>query len=87
MCNEVDPNPFGLDPRGAMALYDSRHRPATFTVARPSESKPMVLTHSSYWLDKNVSQHLEKLKKSECGDSGKDSGTMAEGTEVDITRL
>ena len=82
MCNEVDPSPFGLDPRGAMALYDSRHRPATYAVARPSDSKPMVLTHSSYWLEKNRVQQLDKLKGNDTSSGAGDSNTKTEGTEV-----
>lgn len=94
MCLEADPNPFGLDPGHAMAFYDSRHRPTTYSVAKPSENKPMILTHSSYWLERNQTQQSEKVKavekKSEIntssdkshGDTGKDTGTKTDGTEV-----
>lgn len=83
VCLEADPNPFGLDPGHAMAFYDSRHRPTAYTIARPSENKPMILTHSSYWLERNEVQHSEKLKAEKPhGDTGKDTGTKTEGTEV-----
>ncbi|PSN44286.1 hypothetical protein C0J52_12964, partial [Blattella germanica] len=62
---QVEPNPFGLDPGCAMALYDSRHRPATYTIAKPPENKPMVLTHSSYWVERSRAQQIEKAKASE----------------------
>ncbi|XP_054269603.1 transcription factor HIVEP3-like [Macrosteles quadrilineatus] len=48
VCSDADPNPFGLDPGGVMALYDSRHRPATYTLAQSQPGE--VVTHSSYWL-------------------------------------
>ncbi|XP_069704181.1 zinc finger protein 40 isoform X2 [Periplaneta americana] len=93
ICLEADPNPFGLDPGQAMAFYDSRHRPTTYTVAKPTEHKPMILTHSSYWLEKSQSQQCEKLKTAEKKndanavaekshtDTGKDTGTKTEGSE------
>lgn len=94
ICCEADPNPFGLDPGHAMAFYDSRHRPTTYSIAKPSENKPMILTHSSYWLEKNQPQQNEKLKADERkndkstssdksqGDAGKDNGTKTEVVEV-----
>jgi hypothetical protein len=77
-----------------MAFYDSRHRPTTYSIAKPTDNKPMVLTHSSYWLERNKAQQSENLKavdkKSDTntlsdkshGDPGKDSGAKTEGTEV-----
>ncbi|XP_023716057.1 uncharacterized protein LOC111869078 isoform X4 [Cryptotermes secundus] len=93
ICCEADPNPFGLDPGHAMAFYDSRHRPTMYSIAKPSENKPMILTHSSYWLEKNQPQQNEKLKADERkydkstssdksqGDAGKDNGTKTEVVE------
>ncbi|KAF4523486.1 hypothetical protein B566_EDAN004555 [Ephemera danica] len=36
-------------PGRAMGLYDSRHRPAGYTVARSRQQLPLVITHSSQW--------------------------------------
>jgi hypothetical protein len=94
VCLEADPNPFGLDPGHAMAFYDSRHRPTTYSVAKPADNKPMVLTHSSYWLERNKVQQSENMKavekKSDTntssvkshGDPGKDTDAKTEGIEV-----
>jgi hypothetical protein len=41
----------------------------------------MILTHSSYWLERNQVQHSEKLKADK-QDTGKDTATKTEGTEV-----
>jgi len=83
-----------LDPGHAMAFYDSRHRPTTYSIARPTDNKPMVLTHSSYWLERNKVRQSENLKavekKSDTntlsdkshGDPEKDSGAKTDGTEV-----
>lgn len=76
-----------------MAFYDSRHRPATYSIAKPTDNKPMVLTHSSYWLERNKVQRSENVtveRKSDTntlsdkshGDPGKDTGARTEGTEV-----
>lgn len=41
-----------MTPIEAMALYDSRHRPQRVTIAKTKAVD--ILTHSSYWLDKNT---------------------------------
>lgn len=48
-------------PVQTMMLYDSRQRPCTFTAAQSSESTRMILTHSSYWTnrDRPATAHLK----------------------------
>jgi hypothetical protein len=67
-----------------------------YSIAKPSANKPMILTHSSYWLEKNQPQQNEKLKAEERksdtstssdksqGDAGKDSGPKTEVVEVRV---
>ncbi|XP_039279578.1 uncharacterized protein LOC111053115 [Nilaparvata lugens] len=45
--SDADPNPFGLEPGQAMAHYDSRHRPTSYTVALSNKFE--TVTHSSQW--------------------------------------
>ena len=63
--------PPGLDassPVQTMLLYDSRQRAASITTAHSAESSRMILTHSSYWTnrDRPTSTHfkLEEIPQS-----------------------
>ncbi|XP_046672273.1 transcription factor HIVEP3 isoform X2 [Homalodisca vitripennis] len=58
VCTEADPNPYGLDPGRAMALYDSRHRPATYTLAQSHSSE--AVTHSAYWTNRHSPDDREE---------------------------
>ncbi|CAG2054281.1 unnamed protein product [Timema podura] len=78
-CLEADPNPFGLEPGHAMCLYDSRHRPAQYSVAKPHEKQPLILTHSSYWLDKHK---LHRNKEAETAFAEADEGVAGQGTKT-----
>nr|CAD7458880.1 unnamed protein product [Timema tahoe] len=78
-CLEADPNPFGLEPGHAMCLYDSRHRPAQYSVAKPHEKQPLILTHSSYWLDKHK---LHRNKEAETAFEEADEGVADQGTKT-----
>nr|CAD7571116.1 unnamed protein product [Timema californicum] len=82
-CLEADPNPFGLEPGHAMCLYDSRHRPAQYSVAKPHEKQPMILTHSSYWLDKHKLHRNREAEKdfAEVHGGVADQGTKTNGQE------
>nr|CAD7427772.1 unnamed protein product [Timema monikensis] len=84
-CLEADPNPFGLEPGHAMCLYDSRHRPAQYSVAKPHEKQPMILTHSSYWLDKHKLHRNKEAEMAfaEAHGGVADQGTKTNGQEVD----
>lgn len=53
---DPDPNPCGLTPSEAIAMYDSRHRPFEYTVCGAKNT--MKLTHSSYWLSR-VKKEIE----------------------------
>ena len=50
---DADSSPLGVGPAAAMALYDSRHRPLEASVAQSREGGRMVLTHSSYWTNRD----------------------------------
>ncbi|RZF43423.1 hypothetical protein LSTR_LSTR001684 [Laodelphax striatellus] len=58
--SDADPNPFGLEPGQAMAHYDSRHRPTSFTVA--STTKFEAVTHSSQWKCRSSTEHSLKTE-------------------------
>ncbi|XP_049810817.1 uncharacterized protein LOC126253464 [Schistocerca nitens] len=78
VCSEAAPNPLGLEPGKAMALYDSRHRPVVYTVARTSQKHALVMTHSSYWQNKTLNQMKNKEKKDVT-----DEGTSEDKTNAD----
>ncbi|XP_068085537.1 transcription factor HIVEP3 [Anabrus simplex] len=86
VCLEADPNPFGLDPGQAMALYDSRHRPTAYAIARPGEKHHMMTTHSSYWLSRGKEKDGDAdkargdtvVKKEEVKTEGQENSTSSE---------
>ena len=49
----ADSSPLGVGPVEAMSLYDSRHRPASFSTAQSRDGMRMILTHSSYWTNRD----------------------------------
>ena len=51
---DADSSPLGVaGPVDAMSLYDSRQRSADTCIARSREQRRMVLTHSSYWTNRD----------------------------------
>ena len=53
--------PEASSPIQTMALYDSRQRPSTTTTAQSADHGRMILTHSSYWTnrDRPTTTHLK----------------------------
>lgn len=68
-------------PGRAIALYDSRHRPSGYTVARSRQQLPLVVTHSSQWL-----KGLPAKVKQETESKAKDSTSSAEDSSTSGTK-
>lgn len=63
-----------------MALYDSRHRPTTYTIARMADKQQLSVTHSSYWLNKSSKQQKDNQK------SEKKDEDSVEKAQTDVTK-
>lgn len=71
-------------PDQAIALYDSRHRPAGYTVAR-SRQLPLVVTHSSQWLKGQPPKSKHEVDNSKAKDSIEESTTT--GTKISTAEV
>lgn len=59
-CAESDPHPMGLSPKQVMSLYDSRHRPTKYSVARLSPTCTILHSQSLMVALSNQSDNFGK---------------------------